>query len=192
MSKIVPVFAVVFALFFVSTGLPAQENHELKLANLCYDKDDYAGAYTHFQNVILWHGDTGVSGDMLYRYAYSCERLWGLDATALRIYALSLYHFQKKEQLDLPYAQYAAAKLKNSFPNLDNTAAAMLLEELRTGIEGERKARFYRHIDRFYDFFSRFSFFQWKIIISLIMTLPFFIGLAVLTRKQPRGTHKRQ
>jgi hypothetical protein len=183
---------VFFVLFLVSTGLAAQESHELKLANLYYDNDDYAGAYTHFQNVILWHGTAGISGDTFYRYAYTYERLRGLDGTASRIYTLALYHFQKEGQADSPYARYAATKLKNSFPNPDDTTAAMLLEELRAGIDGERKALFYRRIDRLYDFFSRFSLFQWKLIASLVMTVPFFIGLVVLTRKRPAGTHKQQ
>jgi hypothetical protein len=179
---------VVFTLFLVSTGLAAaQESHELTLATLYYNADDYAKAYTHFQNLILWHGDTEFSGDTLYRYAYSHERLRGLDATAMRIYALSLYRFHHEGQSDSPYARYAADKLKTGSPfgeAADEAEAAALLEELRAGIDAERKAQFHRRVDRIYGFFSRFSLFQWKLIASLAMTLPLLIGIVVLRAKK--------
>jgi hypothetical protein len=177
---------VLFALFLGSTAFAAQESHELTLANLYYDNDDYAGAYTHFQTVILRDGGPGLSGDTLYRYADTYEHLRGLDATARGIYALSLYYFQQEEQSDSSYARHAAGKLKGASPPPDDTAAAALLEELRAGIEGERKARFYRGVDRLYGFFSRFSLFQWKIIASLGLSIPLFIGLGlmVLTKKK--------
>jgi hypothetical protein len=189
-SKTGPVLCVL-ALFLVSTGLSAQENHELKLANLYYDEDDYAKAYTHFQNLILW-GSAEFSGDVFYRYAYSHEQARGLDAPALTIYALSLHYFQKEGRADSLYARYAANKLGNGFTNLDDAAAAVLLEELRAGIDGERKALLYRRVDRLYGFFSRFSLFQWKIIASLAMTIPFFIGIVILKlRENPHPASKK-
>jgi hypothetical protein len=170
-------------------GLAAQESHELTLATLYYQADDYAKAYTHFQNLILRHSE--FSGDTLYRYAYSHERLRGLDATAMRIYALAWYRFHHEGQSDSPYARYTADKLKNGSPfgeAVDEAEAAALLEELRAGIDAERKAQFHRHVDRIYGFLSRFSLFQWKIIASLAMTLPLFIGIVVLrTKKSSRS-----
>ncbi|MDR2135236.1 MAG: hypothetical protein LBO76_01330 [Treponema sp.] len=177
-KKTVAALGAVFAFFLVPFCLAAQENHELTLANLYYDADDYAKACTHFQNLILWHGEAGFSGTMFYRYAYSHERLRGLDATALKIYALSLYYFRQEGRPDSPYARYAAGKLKSAPPDPDSAAA--LLEELRAGIDEERKTLFYRRADRIYSFFSRFSLFQWKIIASLAMTIPLFAGILIL------------
>jgi hypothetical protein len=186
MAKARLMFRTVLTLFLVSTALAAQENHELRLANLYYDEDDYGKAYTHFQNLILRPGDTGLSGDIFYRYAYSREQISGLDEKTLDIYALALYHLGQEKQEDHRYALSAAAKLKNT-PSLTPDEAAALLEELRAGIEGERKARFYGRVDRLYNFLSQFSLFQWKIIASLSMTIPFFIGILVLKRKK-RGS----
>jgi hypothetical protein len=172
---------VIFALFLVSAA-GARENHELTLANLHYDRDDYAGAYTRFQNAILW-GDGEISGDTFYRYAYSREQLRGPDDTALQIYALALYRFGKEGRADSRYARYAAAKLGNDSGDLDDAAAAALLEELRAGINGERKVLFHRRLDRVYGFLSRFSLFQWKIIASLAAVVPFLTGIVVLALK---------
>ncbi|MDR2747223.1 MAG: hypothetical protein LBB77_07230, partial [Treponema sp.] len=63
---------------------------------------------------------------------------------------------------------------------LDDGAAASLLEELRDSINRERKTYFYRWVDRIYPFLSRFSVFQWKIAASLAALIPFFLGVLIL------------
>ncbi|MDR1972447.1 MAG: hypothetical protein LBQ46_11070 [Treponema sp.] len=163
--------------FLVPGLLEAGESWNLALGNLYYDRDDYQRAYGFYQHVIL--GDGELSGDTLYRYGYSYEQIKGLDETALKIYALSRYHHGKEEQLNSKYALYAAAKLGSS-PLLDDRAAAALLAELREGIDGERKAYLYRGVDRLYGLFSRFSFFQWKLIASALLLIPLLAGAGIL------------
>ncbi|MDR1046216.1 MAG: hypothetical protein LBL64_00430 [Treponema sp.] len=171
-------FYTALALFLVSAVLGARESHELRLANLYYGEDNYDKASTHFQNLIL-QSQTVLSGEIFYRYAYSREQTRGLDEGALEIYALARYYLEQEGQSNSRYALSAAAKLEHS-PSLEPDDAAVLLEKLRTGIEEDRKARLYSRVDRLYGFFSQFSLFQWKIIASLFMTIPFFIGVLVL------------
>jgi hypothetical protein len=185
MPKAYPRFCAVLALFLVAAVLDAQESHELRLANLYYDENNYYKASTHFQNLIL-QSNAILSGEIFYRYAYSWEQIRGLDEGVLEIYTLARYYFEQEDQSNSRYALSAGAKLKNTLP-LEPDDAAALLTKLRTGIEEDRKARFYSRVDRLYDFFSQFSLLQWKIIVSLFMTIPFFIGILVLRYKE-RGS----
>jgi hypothetical protein len=172
-------FSRVFLLFFVAAVLGAGESRDLRLADLHYDRDDYGRAYELYEHSIL-RGEV-PSGDTLYRYGYSYEQTRGLDATALKIYALSRYYNGQDGRADTTYGRYADAKLKDHpAPYLDEGSAAALLEELRDSITKERKAYFYRWVDRVYPLISRFSVFQWKIIASLVMLIPFFAGLLIL------------
>jgi tetratricopeptide (TPR) repeat protein len=183
MPKFRPGLLAVLALVFVSPGFALRENHELTMARLYYEEGDYDRACVHFQNLILRPGEAGLSGDALYGYARSHEQAWGLDARARGLYRLSLFYYRGEGQGGGP--SYAAAGLKGGAAP-DEQEAAVLLRELREDIVEERKARFYRGADWLYDFFSRFSLFQWKIIVSLAMTLPLFIGILILSSKRPR------
>jgi hypothetical protein len=177
----------VLALFLVAVVSGARESHELRLANLYYDEDNYDKASAHFQNLILRPG-TVLSGEVIYRYAYSWEQTRGLNEGALEIYNLARYYLEQEGQSNSRYALSAAAKLKDT-SSLEPDEAAALLGKLRTGIEEDRKARLYGRVDRLYDFFSQFSLFQWKIIVSLFMTIPFFIGILVLRRRESGTGH---
>jgi hypothetical protein len=169
-------------------ALAGQEARELGLANRYYEADDYGRAYVYFQDLLLRQGREGrdPSGDALYRYAYSYERLRGLDRGALDIYALSRYWNEREGRRDALYAQYAAAKLRaagSSLITLREGEAAALMAELRENITRERKTRFYRQADRLYDFFSRFSLFQWKLIASAAALVPLLAGIIILKIK---------
>jgi hypothetical protein len=185
---------LVFILFLVPGllgALPGQEAQDLTLANRYYDADDYGRAYVYFQNLILRRREAGdeLSGDTLYRYAYSHERIRGLDERALTLYALSRRRNEQEGRRDSTYAVYAANKLKaNESPllNLDDAEAAALMAELRETINQERKIRFYRYVDRFYQFFSRFSPFQWKLIASAAAAIPFLFGMILLKIKEKK------
>jgi hypothetical protein len=173
-----PVFRI-FLIFFASAVLGAGESWDLKLADLYYSRDDYTRAYELYEYSVLQ--GKGLSGDMLYRYGYCYEQTRGLDGTALKIYALSLYYNRKEGRAGAVYGLYADAKLKGDPAwDLDDGAAAAILGELRDQIDQERRAVFYRWVDRWYPFFTRFSVFQWKIIASLIMLIPFFAGILIL------------
>jgi hypothetical protein len=173
-------------------GALGGQAQDLKLANRFYDEDDYSRAFVHFQDLILLAGRGGgtLSGDTLYRYGYCYERIRGLDDTALAIYALSRYYNGKEGRQHTAYAQYAAGKLKTSkspLLNLGDEEAASLMAGLRETINQERKNRLYRHADRLYGYFSWFSLFQWKIIISAAAALPLLIGIvAFLTKGKKR------
>lgn len=180
-------FPRLFFIFFVSAALGAGENRDLRLADFHYDRDEYGRAYELYQQSIL-RGQNGLSGDTLYRYGYSYEQTRGLDDTALKIYALSLYYNQKEEHSGTKYALYAGAKLKDKpLRELDDRTAASILEELRTSIRREGKTYFYQWVDRIYPLISRFSVFQWKIIASLAMLIPFFIGVLILWFRQRKN-----
>jgi hypothetical protein len=138
--------------FFLVPVLGAQVNDELKLADAYYDLEDYSRAYVHYQNLIL---KKTVSGDILYRYGSCREQIRGPDEATLNIYALA--------------GQYRASP--------EDT----LLEELRGSIDAERRAYLYNR-DAFHLFTSKFSVFQWKIIASIVVTIPFLIGMMVLGR----------
>jgi hypothetical protein len=168
-----------FLIFFVSALLEAGESRDLRMADLYYGQDDYGRAYEFYEHSIL-QGE-GLSGDTLYRYAYCYEQTRGLDNTALKIYALSRYYNRAEGRAGTKYGLYADAKLKNDpVWDLDEGAAAALLGELRDSINGKRKICFYRWVDRVYPLLSRFSVFQWKIIASLVMLIPFFAGMLIL------------
>jgi hypothetical protein len=174
-------FFRVFFVFFISAVLEAGENRDLKLADFHYDDDDYVQAYGLYQQCILRQKAENLSGDVLYRYGYCYEQTRGLDNIALKIYALSKYYNKKREWSNTKYALYANAKLKDDPAwELDDGAAASILGELRDIINKERRAYFYGWVDRIYPFLSRFSIFQWKIIISLTALVPFFIGVLIL------------
>jgi hypothetical protein len=173
-------FFRVFFVFFTAALLGAGESRDLILADRCYDNDDYGRAYELYQQVILRQDPDGISGDTLYRYGYSYERTRGLDNIAVKIYALSVYYNKKAGRADSKYALYAGAKLADDpARELDDRAAAAVLEELRDSINKERKTHYYRWVDRIYVFLSRFSVFQWKIIASLAALVPFFTGVLV-------------
>jgi hypothetical protein len=172
-------FSRVILAFFVTALLEAGESRDLGLADLHYDRDDYSRAYELYEHSIL-RGEV-PSGDTLYRYAYCYEQTRGLDSTALKLYSLSRYYNGRDGRADTKYGHYADAKLKDHpAAYLDEGSAAALLEELRDSINRDRKTYFYRWVDRIYPFLSRFSVFQWKIIASLVMTVPFFAGLLIL------------
>jgi hypothetical protein len=183
----------VFFIFLLIPGLlGAFGGQDLNLANRYYDMDDYSRAFVHFQDLILLAGRDGtiLSGDNLYRYGYCYERLRGLDGTALTIYALSRYYNGKEGRQNSPYAEYAAGKLKagqSPLLNLDAGEAASLMAGLRETINQERKNRLYRYVDRLYGYFSRFSLFQWKIIISAAAALPLLIGIVAFRAKKKIG-----
>jgi hypothetical protein len=182
------VFPRVFFIFFVSAVLGAGESRDLRLADYHYDRDEYSRAHDLYQQSILRQEADGISGDTLYRYAYSYEQSRGLDDIALKIYALSWYYNKKQGRPDAKYALYAGAKLKdNSVRELDDRAAVSILEELRASIGRERKNYFYRWVDRIYPLISRFSIFQWKIIASLVMVIPFFSGTLILWFRQRKN-----
>jgi hypothetical protein len=168
-----------FLVFFVSAALEAGESRDLRLADLHYDRDEYGPACELYEYSLL-RGEA-LSGDALYRYGYSYEQTRGLDGAALKIYALSRYYNRREGRADAKYSRYAAAKLKDDpAADLDEEAAAALLGELRDSLVKERKAYFYHWVDRIYPLISRFSIFQWKIIASLVMLIPFFTGLLIL------------
>jgi hypothetical protein len=172
-----PVFRVLL-IFFTAALLEAGESLDLDLADLHYDRDDYGRAYELYEHSIL---RGMVSGDTLYRYAYCYERTRGLDNSALKIYALSRYYNGVAGRSGTKYGLYAEAKLKNGpIGDLDEGTAAALLAELRDSIAIERRTYFYRWVDRIYPLLSRFSVFQWKIIASLTMLVPFFAGMLIL------------
>jgi hypothetical protein len=178
-------FLRIFFIFFTAALAGAGESRDLKLADRCYDNDDYGRARELYQQFILQRNSDALSGDTLYRYGYSYERTRGFDNIAVKIYALSLYYNKKEGRADSKYALYAGAKLTdNPARELDDGAAASILEELRDSINKERKTYFYRWADRIYSFLSRFSVFQWKIIASLAALVPFFIGALVLGRRE--------
>jgi hypothetical protein len=171
-----------FLVFFVSAVLEAGENGDLRLADLHYDRDDYGRARELYEHSLLRED---LSGDTLYRYGYSYEQTRGLDSTALKIYALSRYYNGREGRSATKYGQYAAAKLEAVLADdppgdLDEGAAAALLEDLRDSIRRERKTRFYRWVDRIYPLISRFSLFRWKLIASLAMFIPFLAGVLIL------------
>jgi hypothetical protein len=173
-------------------ALAGQEAQDLTLANRYYDADDYSRAYVYFENLMLRRQEAGdgPSGDTLYRYAYSHEQIRGLDARALTLYALSRHRNEQEGRRDSVYAAYAANKLKtNGSPllNLDDGEAAALMAELRESVNRERKIRFYRYADRFYQFFSRFSPFQWKLIASAAAAVPFLFGVILLKIKEKKS-----
>ncbi|MDR3173542.1 MAG: hypothetical protein LBU19_04765, partial [Treponema sp.] len=166
---------------FTAAVLHAGGNGDIRLADLYYDNDDYSRAYELYQHSVLRREPDTLSGDIFYRYAYSYEKTRGLDSTALKICALSWYYNKKEGRADAKYTLYAGAKLKDDPAwELDDRAAASILEELRDSINKERKTPFYRWVDRIYSFLSRFSVFQWKIIASLAALVPFLIGVLVL------------
>ncbi|MDR2746752.1 MAG: hypothetical protein LBB77_04825, partial [Treponema sp.] len=144
-------FFPVFFIFLVSAALEAGGSRDLKVADLHYDSNDYSRAYELYQHSILRQEQGGISGDTLYRYGYCYEQTRGLDNTALKIYALSMYYNRKEGRADSKYALYAGAKLMGDPAwELDDGAAASLLEELRDSINRERKTYFYRWVDRIY------------------------------------------
>jgi hypothetical protein len=167
--------------FFMSPVLEAGESRNLNLANLYYDSDNYKQAYDLYQYMILKEDPDTLSGDTFYRYGYSYEQIAGLDDTALKIYALSRYRYGKEGRTNSEYALYAEAKLEGrSFGEFDDETAASILAELRDSATRERKALFYRGADWVYSISSRFNAFQWKIILSLAVLFPFFIGILIL------------
>jgi hypothetical protein len=175
------VFSRLLFIFFASAALGAGESRDLRLADYYYDRDEYSRAYELYQQSVLRQERGGLSGDTLYRYAYSYEQTRGLDDTALKIYALSWYYNKKEGRPGAKYALYAGAKLKdNSVREPDDGAAVSILEELRASIGRERKTYFYGWVDRIYPLISRFSVFQWKIIASLAMLIPFLGGTLIL------------
>jgi hypothetical protein len=175
---------------FAVTILGAVENWDSRMADLYYDRDDYGRAYGLYEDLILRQETAGGKGfgDILYRYGYCYEQIRGFDNTALNIYALSLY-YNEREETGSKYTLYAGAKLArlDFSQNLDEGAAASILTELRDSITKERKAPLYRWVDRIYSFFSRFSIFQWKIIVSLIMLIPFFTGILILGLRERKS-----
>jgi hypothetical protein len=174
-------FFLVFFIFFTVALLRAGPGRDLKLADRCYDNDDYRRAYEFYQQVILRQEPEKLSGDTLYRYGYSYEQTRGFGNIAIKIYALSLYYNKKAGRAGTTYALYAGAKLKDDpAREPDDGAAAAILEELRDSIHEERKVYFYRWADRIYSLLSRFSVFQWKIIASLTALVPFFTGALIL------------
>jgi hypothetical protein len=169
-----------FLLLFALSALGAERGN-WRMADLYYGRDDYGRAYELYEEMIL-RGDGGEAfGDVLYRYGYCYEQTRGLDNRALKIYALSRY-YNEREGAASRYLPYAGAKLegRDPYPGLDEGAAASALAELRESINGERKAPLYGGADRVYSFLSRFSVFEWKIIVSLAMLIPFFAGIAIL------------
>jgi hypothetical protein len=190
---------VIFAYLLALATLGAQETDRVKRANLYYDQDDYGRAYVHYQDLIV---DNVLSGEILYRYGYSYEQIRDFDEIAMKIYALSRYYFERESRENVTYALYAAHKLVDNpaLARLDETAAALLLKELRESIDKERKARLYRFsvtlpqpFSSFLLLFSskfRFSIFQLKVAISIAMTLPFIIGVLVLKGKE-RKSHTK-
>jgi hypothetical protein len=180
-----PVFRVLF-IFFAAVLLEAGESRDLALADLYYDQDDYGRAYELYEHSVL---RGMVSGDTFYRYAYCYEQTRGLDDIALKIYALSRYYNGVAGRSGTKYSLYAEAKLKNGpIGDLDEGTAAALLAELRDSITMERKTYFYRWVDRIYPLLSRFSVFQWKIIASLAMLIPFFAGVLILGLRERKDS----
>jgi hypothetical protein len=179
MSKLFPLLLFVF---FISPVLEAGESRDRGMGDLYYDSDNYQQAYELYQHMILREDPDKLSGDIFYRYGYSYEQTRGLDDTALKIYALSRYWYGKEGRGDSKYAGYAEAKLggRGSFGEFDDERAASLLAEIRDLINKERKAYFYGGAEWIYSIFSRFSFFQWKIILSLAVLIPFFVGILIL------------
>ncbi|MDR3249406.1 MAG: hypothetical protein LBT39_11545 [Treponema sp.] len=163
---------VVLVFFLVSAALGAQGT--LTLADAYFDQDDYSRAYSRYQDMIL--GQEALSGEILYRYGYSYEQIRELDATALKIYALAGYYFAREGQENAQHALSTAL--------LEDEAAVLLLEELRDGIDRERRAYLYSRAH--YRLFSKLTVFQWKIAASAAMALPFLIGMAVLRRREKK------
>jgi hypothetical protein len=168
--------------FLAAPVLEAGESRNLKLADMYYDSDNYKQACELYQYMILREDPDKLSADTFYRYGYSYEQTRGLDGTALKIYALSRCWYGKEGRGDSKYALYAEAKLegRGSFGEFNDETAASILAELRDSINSERKAYFYGGADWVYSIFSRFSLFQWKIILSVTVLIPFFIGILIL------------
>jgi hypothetical protein len=183
-------FFRVFFIFFVTAVLGALENWDSRMAGLYYDRDDYGRAYGLYEDLVLRQETAGEKdfGDILYRYGYCYEQIRGFDNTVLNIYALSLY-YNEREGTGSKYTLYAGTRLARlGFSrNLDGETAASALTELRDSITKERKAPLYGGADRIYSFFSRFSIFQWKIIVSLIMLIPFFTGILILGLRERKS-----
>jgi hypothetical protein len=179
MDKLRP---LVFLVLFIPAVLEGGENRDGSLADLYYDDDNYSQAYELYQYMILRQNPEALSGDLFYRYGYSYEQTRGLDGTALKIYALSRYYNEKEGRSNSKYARYAEVKLggRGSLGEMDDETAASTLAELRDLIHGERKAFFYGGADWVYSIFSRFSIFQWKIILSFAMLIPFAAGILIL------------
>ncbi|MDR1107887.1 MAG: hypothetical protein LBL19_02510 [Spirochaetaceae bacterium] len=179
MNKLFPLTLLVL---FISPLLEAGESRNPNLADRYYDSDNYGQAYELYQHMILREDPDKLSADTFYRYGYSYEQTRGLDGTALKIYALSRCWYGKEGRADSKYALYAEAKLagRGSFGEFNDETAAAILTELRDSINRERKAYFYGGADWIYSIFSRFSLFQWKIILSLAVLIPFFIGILIL------------
>ncbi|MDR3247278.1 MAG: hypothetical protein LBT39_00705 [Treponema sp.] len=198
----------IFVLLPVFAALGAQENQELKLANRYYDQADYSRAYVHYQNMILgdaesWNRGKGSAGDIFYRYASCYEQIREFETQAAGLgwiartgYALSLFYYEREGRENAPNAQSAAARLKNSPRSPappDETAAALLLEELRESISRERNAYLYSRTGRVDDFrpllslFSRLSIFQWKIAVTVAMAVIFLIGILVFKGKEGKA-----
>ncbi|MDR0400171.1 MAG: hypothetical protein LBH51_04440 [Treponema sp.] len=173
-----PIF---LAVFLLPVMLEAGEWGDHYLAGLYYNSGNYSRAFDLYQGMILRQDAEELSGDILYRWGSCYEQIRGLDETALKIYALSWYYSEKAGRFEGDSFR-AVIKLEEQgmFGGLDDESAASTLAELRTLIENEQKSSFYVQADRFYAFFSRFSIFQWKILLSLAMFIPFLAGILTL------------
>jgi hypothetical protein len=190
---------VIFVYFLTLAALGAQEADRVKQADLYYDQDDYSRAYVRYQDLIT---DNVLSGKILYRYGFSYEQIRDFDETAAKIYALSGHYFEREGGENVDYALFAAHKLIHNpaLAHLDGPTAAALLTELRESIDRERKASLYRFSITLPQPFSsflllvsskfRFNMFQFKIAVSIIMTLPFIIGVLILMGKERRTRAK--
>ncbi len=106
-------FVLFLLVLFISFS--AFSNTKLETANKYYDADDYYMAVTHFRSMII---DNEYTPFVLYKFAYSCEQIYGLTEEIKTFYAASLHLFTKEKSFTSKTYDAAVRKVKNTKPEL--------------------------------------------------------------------------
>jgi hypothetical protein len=169
--------AFVLALFLFQSFYGYSQNDNLNLANSYYDKDMYKEAREYFQKVV----DSGnITGEILYRFAYSNEILGGLNEDTLKIYAAAYSYFMRQNDKDNRYFINAEKKLLANAPNLlelSGAAVNAILSDIKTD-PGIQPGLLDSIFNNFYFYLSNIS--EELLMVLLVFFVIFFIAIYIV------------
>jgi hypothetical protein len=169
--------AFVLVLFLFQSFYGYSQNDNLNLANSYYDKDMYKEAKEYFQKVV----DSGnITGEILYRFAYSNEVLGGLNEDTLKTYATAYSYFMRQNDKENRYFINAEKKLLANAPNLmklSETEINAILNGIKTDT-GIQPGLFNNMLNNLYNSLANIS--EELIIALLLFFVICFIAIYIV------------